>query len=1314
MREIFVSQLVKEVLGPRGGINEILDANPLSEYITGILSPIPTESDSKKVIIDDAAILPIDTSESGEDDHVDEDVEISALLSPALDPKRIPSTMGISFFVNTLSTQSVPIIRVSLTWARYYRSGQEKKWIRSPRHAILDVHLDSDKVFFIDSLGKELPDAENAEISFHALARKRENNNYFITLYFVNQIKVPEDDNQPAELSHIFQPQIRVKCTIGTEVVQELGRKKNDSEEEKMEFLYRNRPFYARGHLCSAIWKEIDPESQSGNPDKKLDFPEVVNDAPFKWADGELLSTSDRSQFSPADLRTEYVPAYSIPSPDYDWKDEFGEKPEVSAEVLAELWDPVKLKKELSRIPEGYKKWIESMESAIPLLDDRQKKIAEKIIPECKTVLERMVSGIEILCNNLEEDSRLAFCFANKAIDTQSLWTSRRQHLIWRPFQLAFILMSIESILNEKSKYRNVCDLLWVPTGAGKTEAYLALIAFSISYRRRKALKRKMGDRTGAGVSVISRYTLRLLTIQQFRRTLSLITASEYLRVHNLSNRKEIGWRPSGCVIDENMIWGSTPFSVGLWVGRGVTPNKMQKTGWGTTEEPGALDILSARTFAKYSNEPAQILNCPACGKLLSIPYSGLQNGNNPHQLYFIIKTDGVQNISSSVSKLAGRKFRDITINKASSTMHTNQNFHTISLEFSVSSTLTSKTLDDIWNTDIVNFFKNERLEVQLIPARPSRPGYFLRYYITSQKQIPKPYDFEIFCPNPECFLKTPWCGGAPSGSVHGRNPDSSLEIDGPFELPDENNFMDVQEQFQLQDPVICDRIPITAFTVDEQIYHRVPSVLVATVDKFARLPFEPDSGSIFGNVEFHHSVWGYYRLDDNGHPSPAGRNGIFNYSKANPLPPPNLILQDELHLIEGPLGSLAGLYETAVDYLCTTSNGIIKYVASTATIRRSEEQVQSVFARKLQTFPPHGLYASDRFFIRDHESHSLDDKKPGRLYVGICAPGKGPLTPLVRLWSRLAQVAWENRTHHEIDRFWTLTGYFNAVRELAGARALYRQDIKERIDRLFANNGRELSDDGAIELSSRTSSTELPEKLDILGRNYPTAPDALFTTSIFGTGVDISRIGLMIVNGQPKTTSSYIQSTGRVGRAGGALVVTFFRASRPRDLSHYEFFCRHHRQLQRFVESPTVYPFSPGAIERALGPVGVSILRNMRNTVTEWKLDGSAPEMGKMRNNQEVINLSQIFEERSKSQPDVRKPVLGKTQHDTDSEVDRWQSFGSNYDNLRYVEYSFRALPQRPVVLGDAQHQHLNIPVVYKNAPQSLRDVEETIGVQT
>ncbi len=415
------------------------------------------------------------------------------------------------------------------------------------------------------------------------------------------------------------------------------------------------------------------------------------------------------------------------------------------------------------------------------------------------------------------------------------------------------------------------------------------------------------------------------------------------------------------------------------------------------------------------------------------------------------------------------------------------------------------------------------------------------------------------------------------------------------------------------------------------------------------------------------------------------------------------------------------GIYETAIDFLCSEGrNSIVKYIGSTATIRRADDQVQAVFQRDVRLFPPHGLSSDDKFFIRDTKIHPLNDNRAGRLYLGVCAPGRGPLTPIVRIWSRLLQTAYEHREDDgvDIDPYWTLTGYFNAIRELGGVRALYRQDIPQRMDTVFGDNRRRLNEDNSTELSGRKTPMELPGIFDILNKSYPdvNSPDALFTTSMFGTGVDISRIGLMVVHGQPKTTSSYIQSTGRVGRRRGALVVTFLRASRPRDLNHYEFFCGYHSQLHRFVEPVTVYPFSPGVIDRSIGPVGVFILRNMGMPTVNWCRNDSSANMQNQRTHaSEVLELPNIMESRAQHQPVLRRLLDMRIEEYMNQELDRWHSIAvRNGNNLKYVEYVMNRRPVAPVVLGDLQHQHANLDVVYENTPQSLRDIEETTGFQT
>jgi hypothetical protein len=414
-------------------------------------------------------------------------------------------------------------------------------------------------------------------------------------------------------------------------------------------------------------------------------------------------------------------------------------------------------------------------------------------------------------------------------------------------------------------------------------------------------------------------------------------------------------------------------------------------------------------------------------------------------------------------------------------------------------------------------------------------------------------------------------------------------------------------------------------------------------------------------------------------------------------------------------------MYESAIGFLARARSSPIKYIASTATVRRAEDQVRAIFSVRLQTFPPQGLSIDDRFFVTDTPDariHPLDDELPGRLYVGVCCPGRGPLTPVVRIWARLLQTAWENGDHPSIDPYWTLTGYFNAVRELAGVRALYRQDIPQRLRHIAGTSergSRPCPQEHAQELSSRTESTDLPSVLEALNQRRPNAEDALLTTSMFGTGVDIPRIGLMVVHGQPKTTSSYIQSTGRVGRSRGALVVTFLRASRPRDLNHYEFFLGYHRQLHRFVEPITVYPFAPGVVERALGPVAVFALRNMAGTTIPWYQEGSASSMDTSRNTaREIPEFVEYIRSRAAEQPPAQSAPNRVTQR-LIQELDLWQQIAHrNGQSLRYVEYTMGRSPRRAVVLGDPVHLYSTFEVVYQNAPQSLRDIEETAGFET
>lgn len=1295
MREIFVSDLAKNLLGPRNGIHEILDSRrkPILEYITGILSPISDRQEENVRENKNNGEITNPESKPYEGDDIEDLINSQSFLDPTLNPEKIPSAMGISF---QASSPGIPETDICITWARYL-GDSAGSWKRSPRYAILKVSRLGETKQYIDASGAKC-DSKNAEILVVSKVFQLHDKNFFVSIFMINVNQIPEEDSKPKY--YIFQPQIRILCAGSTKLIPMSSSTDTDSHDE---FVFRKRKFYARGHMTSAVWWDVDPENIPDGADKE--FGEAKESPPFKWLDGEIVPKEDAEKFSRPHIRTEFIPLYSIPSPEIDWHDASSEKPVLEAKEFANMWDADRLRESVKPLQQQYGSWISNLDSA---KDGTNDELVNEIKNECNTVLSRIDDGIEKLAK--DDDARLAFCFANKAIDLQSQW-SRSEGMRYRPFQIAFILMSLESILDPNSKFRDTCDLLWVPTGAGKTEAYLVLVAVSMAYRRLKELKK---SKSGVGVDVISRYTLRLLTIQQFRRSLSLFTAAEKLRVENLSARKSIGWRPEGFSGDGNLIWGSTPFSVGLWVGGGVTPNRLDdivtRTNSRFDQKSGALTLLEKNPNKPWGEgEPAQILECPACKNLLAVPEMGLAaSSSEPHEIDWIVKTDAVQ------SDIKPTSLEDISSDFRISelTLHDlTPGYKILSVRFTNTLSVKTREIGYLWNA-IKKRFVDLGKNISLESTSPSRPGYFYKNYVNQKNKL-KPYDFQIFCTRKGCPLEEEWIGGSVIGGINHSVPDpnSLTNSSDGISLEDGNMLMEIKPCFR-KSKHISSRIPINGLTVDQQIYRTAPTMIIATVDKFARLPFEPQAGILFGNIGFCHTIFGYYRYD-NDHPSPKGKTPPFSRELlATELPlTPSFIIQDELHLLEGPLGSMTGLYESCIDFLSGTDSKKTKYVASTATIKRGKDQVRSLFVRNLQIFPPNGTHVDDRFFIREKESHSLFDSDSGRLYMGIMAPGKGALTPIVRIWSRLAQTGFDNKDSPEIDRFWTITGYFNAVRELAGAKALYRQDIPERIRDLSADP-RPLQEDKVQELSGRTSSNDLPSILDLLGRQYPDAADGLFTTSMFGTGVDVSRIGIMLVNGQPKTTSSYIQSTGRVGRSKGGLVPVFFRASRPRDLSHYEYFMRNHRQLHRTVESPSVNPFSSSAVERSLGPIVVGMLRNMRNTQIAWSERASPVLMKDGYNKPEVLAIQDFMEARSTSQPDKRRPEPGVIHNKTGGCIDKWRGVAENARRLEYVEYD---KADSSVILGDPRHERdESLETVFANSPQSLRELEEETGFET
>ena len=628
----------------------------------------------------------------------------------------------------------------------------------------------------------------------------------------------------------------------------------------------------------------------------------------------------------------------------------------------------------------------------------------------------------------------------------------QRQNRSWRPFQLAFILLSIPSLADPTHKDRTkpieaFADLLWFPTGGGKTEAYLGVAAFAMAIRR---LQGNLGGYDGSrGLTVIMRYTLRLLTLQQFQRASALICAMELLRQE--------------AVADGDNSLGSEPFTIGLWVGNKVTP--------GTTEDShrAIQDIRNPEKFDAGGTSPAQLTSCPWCGCDVSPKH-------------------------------------DVEVDTA---------------------------------------------------ARRT----------------------------------TIYCGDKLGRCEFSKGKSSKKPHPG---------------------------IPV--LVVDEEIYHRPPSMMIATVDKFALMAWRGEVRTLFGraNTECprHGLLWpgadctGTHRAYKSL-PSTTVKN-------ITAIRPPDLIIQDEFHLISGPLGTMVGLYETAINELCSWElEGHTvqpKIVASTATVRKAAEQVNNVFMRRVAVFPPHGLDVSDNFFSIQRSIELM----PGRRYLGVCSPGSSRPAMLIRVYTAFltASQALFDRFGQAADPYLTTVGYFNSLRELGGMRRLAEDDVQTRSYRvqmsLVDRPGlAQRSVSNIRELTSRVSSRDIPKYLDQLEIKFKAAfdpalgrhvtrweegearsIDVVLATNMLSVGVDVNRLGLMVVNGQPKGTAEYIQATSRVGRFFPGLVCTVLTWARPRDLSHYETFEHYHATFYKHVEAQSVTPFSPRAMDRGLTGTLLSVMR--------------------------------------------------------------------------------------------------------------------------
>lgn len=1010
-RSRLVEALRTELMGPRSP-DEAIAEFPTNRYAIGRLAPTRSNTCDR-----DSAIDPTENDNFAIADGEGEDGQEET--SPPLIIGFSPSSFGLSFLIDPVCQN----LNLKFTWGDYRREKNSGAtiWKRYQRETLVQgipvgkpgklkkIYLSSTSE---NPQGVNVTGTMDGEIEIEGIIHEVSGHRA-ISVFVINRRTRGEVQDKEKDERWLFQPKMHITAEDGQaafvakDFLRLHGHETDDADVATNNLLYRHTREFATGHGVAAEWAT-------------------------PTGDGKRTTA----------LSTEFIPSHEVPQLIAPSEQTGGAN--LNMLELSKAESPAEMVHSLSPMLNSYREWIRNLESASTkeeIAGDRILKEAAKTnIEGCKSCLERMQAGLDLIGTNPAVFQ--AFKFANHAMYDQrihSLWAAGNRktgtvegspkdfeepgNYTWRPFQMGFILLNIGGVANEESDDRKVVDLLWFPTGGGKTEAYLGLAAFTLALRRLTGNRHEM--HAGAGVSIIMRYTLRLLTLQQFQRATALICSCEVVRRS----------APD--------LWGTEPFSIGVWVGRGTTPNTF-------TDSKKAIDELKEGKRPRSGN-PVQLVSCPRCGTAL---------------------------------------------------------------------------VDE----------KGAPLNDTYVADQPR------------QRTL-------IWCCNNGCDFG--------SHKSNGKG------------------------------------LPVVV--VDEEIYRTCPSLLLATVDKFARLPFKGESRSLFGFRNRYSPSLGHLT---EAHGDSVEQKRIRDAQSAPRLLPPDLIIQDELHLISGPLGTMVGLYETCVDYGSSIriDSGLIlpKVIASTATIRRAQQQTKQLYDRPLAVFPPAGLSSNDSFFAKEVPIDSDSDKSSGRLYVGLNAPGSSTKTLLVRTYAALlaaGQIEIDSAPG-AADPYGTLVGYFNSIRALGGAKRLVEDDIRVRLKylaeqrefpRRFINN--------IEELTSRIDSLKIPSLLKRLENRFPKGTanwpiDTLLATNMISVGVDIDRLGLMVVTGQPKSTAEYIQATSRVGRKFPGLVVTMYNWMGARDLSHYERFKSYHSALYQYVEAISVTPFSSRAMDRGLRGIFAAMVR--------------------------------------------------------------------------------------------------------------------------
>jgi hypothetical protein len=799
--------------------------------------------------------------------------------------------------------------------------------------------------------------------------------NIIVKVFIENILPFPRTkfsiSNETLNQACLFQTEIKVK----TPYLQPFNNYKSNlykSKEDRMlDFLYREKLSYGIGHNTACIWEDCEDDTKK-----------------------------------PTWISSTFLPQFNVKSQSTEIKN-FDKKHLEIKQLSSFNSNKDSVISNLKKMTSTYLGWIENEEIEANKLNGDDKKLALSNIEKCKTIQKRMQKGIELLENN--DKASHAFQLANSAIYLQMFQNEKHfsekkdgfeafertdspqftyqeyatkdypnpnRIPSWRPFQLAFILQCLPCFIEENSTDRDLVDLLYFPTGGGKTEAYLALSAFLIFWRRLQY------PNAYGGVNIIIRYTLRLLSAQQFERATKLILACEFIRENN---QPELG---------------DKKITIGFWVGGSTIPNTIKDA------KEKLLKIQKRLNRKQYSINPFQLSNCQWCNTKI---ISRTQANDNPS---------------------IGHRIR--------------------------------------------------------------------------QNQL------STHCLNPHCEY--------------------------------------------------CNGLPIVL--IDEDIYNNPPTMLFATVDKFAQLAWKGEATS------------------------------LFNHSNNRK---PELIIQDELHLLSGPLGSLVGLFENVILSLCSTETQKSKIIVSTATIKNVDEQVKGLYSREVQIFPQNATNADNTFF-------SKISPESKRRYVGILLTGKTQTMTNLRLNAALLFARlelWKESTDKtDVDQFWTILSYFKSLKHIGRFSNKITAELIPEIKQLqvrylmnvfpYTNNYIKLSDRN-LELTSRIPNERIKKNLDKLNIPFDgnldkyQSFDIVLATNMVSVGLDVGRLGIMLMNGMPPNTAEYIQASSRVARKKEGIVFTLFDPNNTRDLSYFEDFVPFHKTFYKQVEPISVTPFAENVLDRLL-----------------------------------------------------------------------------------------------------------------------------------